>query len=124
LLSKDKEKFLDEVYGIIFDLLGLYKNIFPEFVESITDQEIGFIKSNLYTFDFWLFRLVLEAFKEHKAKIKKWFGSIVILHILAILRQTLFGFLLFYHYLISSGKENLRLQELIKIYEMEVLSIT
>ena len=124
VLKSESDEILDFFYKDIFDLLDL-NDKYIWFKEDILESEIKFLKNNLYSLDFWIFKDVINEFIANKKLIKSELTNIILLHVLAILRQTIFGLLILYTYFKEEKKEkNIRLDDLLKIYYSEVLLLS
>jgi hypothetical protein len=74
--------------------------------------------------DWWIWQDVLNFFENNLEKIRKYLSSLTIMNILAILKQTLFGFLIYITYIKdkeSSLKRDLKVNSLIKLYLNDIL---
>ena len=64
---------------------------------AFTDQDVVRLKNSLYAFDVQLFREVMTIIPWKT--FKKLYNDSVMLQHLSLLRETLFGFLIYYRYL-------------------------
>ena len=104
----------------------------PQFIEtiesSINDIEKDYLKENLYTVDTWLFQEVLHHLDTNTLTRHMKYSDYSILGILASLKDTLLGFILYYVYVLEQAQKNWSIyiaeDLLLKIYIIDVLNIT
>lgn len=103
----------------------------PAFAEtlttSVTSTERENLKENLYTIDVQVFQYFLQQLEAAELHRKSKYSDYSILGILASIKDTLTGFLLYYTFILyQEDKENISLDAdlLLKIYIIDVLNIT
>ncbi len=119
------EKVIEKTYQYLFQLAGNNKKSL--YSTEFTSADISTIKENIYSFDLWLWLDFLKLLKEQKPNLTQWYSSQSIMGIFALIRESLFGFLLYYKYLELKEEEkeiNLKLNILKQIYIYDVIWIT
>ena len=92
--------------------------------EYFEEDEIKILKYNLYSLDWWIWQYILEFFEDNLSSIKEYISNLTILNLLAILKQTFFGFLMYLTFLRQKEAElnkDLKINSLIKIYLNDIL---
>lgn len=118
---------LTQVYGVVAQQLVTMDHFLPTICARLTEQDCMHLKENLYTIDFWLRWESMRLLEEHDVALSETYGDMSILGIIAGLRETIFGFLLYYTYLLgqeASSGISYKLAALKKIYILDVLNIS
>lgn len=125
LIKLSTNEFVYQYYEPIFSHFKLWENVLKILQNAFTEQDVVRLKNSLYAFDVQLFREVLSMMPWKK--IQALYNDTVILQNLALLRETLFWFLIYYRYLQNiqwkdgeKGKLNLSLLK--KVYISHILN--
>ena len=125
MLHLSHEDFVTEYYAPLFSHFPLWENAMSVLKIALWDQDIVRLRNSLYAFDVQLFRDVLAMLPWKK--IQKIYNDTSVLYILAYLRETLFGFLIYYKYLQLfqelEKKHTLNLSLLKKTYLIGILNL-
>ena len=118
-------EFVYEYYEHIFSNFKLWENVLKILQNAFTEQDVVRLKNSLYAFDVQLFREVISMFPWKK--FQNLYNDTVILHHLALLRETLFWFLIYYRYLQTINgsnweRNNFNLSLLKKVYLLHILN--
>ena len=125
LIQLSQNEFVYNYYEPIFSNFELWENVLKILQNAFTDQDVVRLKNSLYAFDVQLFR---EAISMLPWKIfKKIYNDSVMVQHLALLRETLFGFLIYYRYLqlvqeADKWKRNFDLSLLKRVYILQILN--
>ena len=125
LIKLSQREFVYNYYEPIFSHFQLGGNILEMLQNAFTDQDVVRLKNSLYAFDVQLFREVMTMIPWKQ--FGKIYNDCVMLHHLSLLRETLFGFLIYYRYLqlvqeSGNGKKNLDLSLLKRVYILQILN--
>jgi hypothetical protein len=125
LINLSSSEFVYQYYEPIFANFGMWENVLKILQNAFTNQDIVRLKNSLYVFDVQLFRELISMFPWKK--FKNLYNDTVMLQHLALLRETLFWFLIYYRYLQNvQGQENEKmgwnLTLLKKIYLLHILN--
>ena len=125
LIKLSSRDFVYNYYEPIFSNFQLWENVLKILQNAFTDQDIIRLKNSLYAFDVQLFREVMTIIPWKT--FKKLYNDSVMLQHLSLLRETLFGFLIYYRYLqliqeLNDWKNDLDLLFLKKVYISQVLN--
>lgn len=125
LIQLSSDDFVYNYYEPIFWNFQLWENVLKILQNAFTDQDIVRLKNSLYAFDVQLFREAISMLPWKN--FKKIYNDSVMLQHLSLLRETLFGFLIYYRYLqmfqeSENGKKNLDLSLLKRVYILKVLN--
>lgn len=105
LAKKNYKDLIDFAYGIydttFFDQLRYKETLLQHKIE---DSEIH-LKENLYSLDFWIYTNFLQKLAPYAQKLKDVYSDASVVWVLALTRETLFWFLLYYVYLKTKGVE-------------------
>jgi hypothetical protein len=91
------------------------------------DENISSFKENLYTPDYWVYKMTIEHMQSIIDLLQEKYGNASILWILHTLRETLMWLYLYTTYVVEKAQakwEEDHLQELLKIYCVDVLNIS
>ncbi len=126
MIKLSAKDFVYHYYESTFSKFPLGENVLEILQNAFTDQDIVRLKNSLYAFDVQLFREVLEMLPWKN--MQKVYNDTSMLQILALMRETLFGFLIYYRYLqlIQEAKPNekkMNLSLLKKTYILQVLNL-
>lgn len=116
--------FVESIYQDIsrnldtFDILSLLK-------KELTDQDIYYIKENIYNLDFWISKKFFRALYENTLLLKNEYDDIILLNIFATIRETFFGLLIYLTYIQGQNtiKSPINTNILINLYMQEILHI-
>lgn len=125
LIQLSSNEFVYNYYEPIFWNFQLWENVLKILQNAFTDQDIVRLKNSLYAFDVQLFREAISMIPWKN--FSKIYNDSVILQHLSLLRETLFGFLIYYRYLqmlqeSENGKKHLDLSLLKRVYILKVLN--
>ena len=124
LIKLPLNEFVYHYYEPVFSNFELWENVLKILQNAFTEQDIVRLKNSLYAFDVQLFREVISMIPWKVFK-KIYNDSVMVQH-LALLRETLFWFLIYYRYLqlvqeSNNGKKNLDLSLLKRVYILQIL---
>ena len=97
MIKLSTNDFVYQYYEPIFSNFKLWENVLKILQNAFTDQDVVRLKNSLYAFDVQLFREVISMLPWKK--FQSLYNDTVILQHLALLRETLFWFLIYYRYL-------------------------
>ena len=97
LINLSSNDFVYYYYEPVFYNFKLWENVLKILQNAFTDQDVVRLKNSLYAFDVQLFREVISMLP--RKKFQNLYNDTVMLQHLALLRETLFGFLIYYRYL-------------------------
>jgi len=97
LIKLSSNDFVYQYYEPVFSNFKLWENVLKILQNAFTDQDVVRLKNSLYAFDVQLFREVISMLPWKK--FQNLYNDTVILQHLALLRETLFWFLIYYRYL-------------------------
>ena len=125
LIKFSSNDFVYQYFEPIFSNFKLWENVLKILQNAFTDQDVVRLKNSLYAFDVQLFREVLSMLPWKK--FQSLYNDTVMLQHLALLRETLFWFLVYYRYLQNiqeQDKEKTRynLTLLKRVYILHVLN--
>lgn len=125
LIKLPTNEFVYQYYEPIFSNFKLWENVLKILQNAFTDQDVVRLKNSLYAFDVQLFREIISMFPWKK--FQSMYNDTVMLQHLALLRETLFWFLVYYRYLQNiqdKEKENVKfnLTLLKKVYILHILN--
>ena len=125
MIKLSTNDFVYQYYEPIFSNFELWENVLKILQNAFTDQDVVRLKNSLYAFDVQLFREVISMLPWKK--FQKLYNDTVMLQNLALLRETLFWFLIYYRYLQNiqdqeKEKTKLNLSLLKKVYILHILN--
>ena len=125
LIKLPTNEFVYQYYEPIFSKFKLWENVLKILQNAFTEQDVVRLKNSLYAFDVQLFREVLSMFPWKK--FQNLYKDTVMIQNLALLRETLFWFLIYYRYLQNiqwqdGEKSKLNLSLLKKVYISHILN--
>ena len=125
LIKLPTNEFVYQYYEPIFSNFRLWENVLKILQNAFTDQDVVRLKNSLYAFDVQLFREVISMLPWKK--FQNLYNDTVMLQHLALLRETLFWFLIYYRYLqniqgTDKEKSKYNLLLLKKIYILHILN--
>ena len=97
MIKLSTNDFVYQYYEPIFSNFKLWENVLKILQNAFTDQDVVRLKNSLYAFDVQLFREVISMLPWKK--FQSLYNDTVMLQHLALLRETLFWFLIYYRYL-------------------------
>ena len=97
LINLSSNDFVYQYYEPVFSNFKLWENVLKILQNAFTDQDVVRLKNSLYAFDVQLFREVISMLPWRK--FQSLYNDTVMLQHLALLRETLFWFLIYYRYL-------------------------
>ena len=127
MLHTKKKELAYEFYAPLARCVPDIANFQETLSASITASEQENLKENLYTVDIQVFQYVLKELQAKSLHRQTKYSDYSILGILASIKDTLMGFLLYYVYILyQEDKENISLEAdlILKIYIIDVLNIT
>lgn len=102
-------------------------HLLPTIHDYVTPSDIATFKGNLYSYDIQLWREMVKLLYEKEVMLSDSYGDMSILGILAQLRETIFGFMLWYTYITQeqiTADVDLHTEELKNIYITDVLNVS
>ena len=125
LIQLSQNEFIYHYYEPIFSNFQLWENVLEILQNAFTDQDVVRLKNSLYAFDVQLFREAISMIPWKNFK-KIYNDSVMVQH-LALLRETLFWFLIYYRYLqmiqeSDKWKRNFDLSLLKRVYILQILN--
>ena len=125
MIKLSPNNFVHEYYEPIFSNFKLWENVLKILQNALTEQDIIRLKNSLYAFDVQLFREITSIIP--RKKFQKLYNDTIILQNLALLRETLFWFLIYYKYLENVQEDNkeknkLHTSLLKKVYILNILN--
>ena len=125
MIKLSSSDFVYQYYEPIFSKFWLGENVLKILQNAFTEQDVVRLKNSLYAFEVQLFREVISMFPWKS--FQKIYNDTIILQHLALLRETLFWFLVYYKYLQNiqeqkDEKGRLNLSLLKKVYILHVLN--
>lgn len=127
LMKADRPQLVNELYGKVSFFLQTMIHLLPTLKQQLTDQDIMNLRDNLYTLDLWLWIEALQLLADADTDLASTYGDMSIVGIFAGMRDTLFGFLLWYTHIQQEAvqaKVDLHLPVLRRIYIIDVLNIS
>lgn len=124
LIKQKDGDFVSNVYAKLIKLLWINSE---DLFSSLDKWNIFSLKESLYNLDFWMMDVVLSEIGSMKI-LHQHYNTSSLLGIMSVLRETLFGFLLYVVFLENKQKgmkkwENLRIDILYTTYVIDVLWI-
>ena len=104
LIKLSSNDFVYQYYEPVFSNFKLWENVLKILQNAFTDQDVVRLKNSLYAFDVQLFREVISMLPWKK--FQNLYNDTVMLQHLALLRETLFWFLIYYRYLQSVQEQD------------------
>ena len=125
LIKLPTNEFVYQYYEPIFSNFKLWENVLKILQNAFTEQDVVRLKNSLYAFDVQLFREIISMFSWKK--FQSLYNDTVMLQHLALLRETLFWFLIYFKYLQNiqdkdEEKTKFNLTLLKKIYILHILN--
>ena len=125
LIKLPTNEFVYQYYEPIFSNFKLWGNVLEILQNAFTDQDVVRLKNSLYAFDVQLFREIISMFPWKK--FQSLYNDTIMLQHLALLRETLFWFLIYYKYLQNiqdkdEEKTKFNLTLLKKVYILHILN--
>ena len=123
LIKLSSSDFIHQYYEPIFSNFKLWENVLKILQNAFTEQDVVRLKNSLYAFDVQLFYETIVIFPWKR--FQNLYNDTVILQHLALLRETLFWFLIYYRYLQNVQEQNkvkLDLLLLKKVYILHILN--
>ena len=125
LIKLPTNEFVYQYYEPIFSNFKLWENVLKILQNAFTEQDVVRLKNSLYAFDVQLFREIISMFPWKK--FQSLYNDTVMLQHLALLRETLFWFLIYYKYLQNiwdkdEEKTKFNLTLLKKVYILHILN--
>ena len=125
LVTSKPTKFLETVYGSIAQHLQSKDIFLASLKKNLSNNDLFHIKENVYNIDFRIAQAAYHDIHGNKIMLSANYSDAAILWILAQIRETLWGFLLYRAFLQSqtNSKRNLQIDFLNKIYVQEILHL-
>ena len=123
LIKLSSSDFIHQYYEPIFSNFKLWENVLKILQNAFTEQDVVRLKNSLYAFDVQLFYETIVMFPWKR--FQNLYNDTVTLQHLALLRETLFWFLIYYRYLQNVQEQNkvkLDLLLLKKVYILHILN--
>jgi hypothetical protein len=125
MIKLSTNDFVNQYYEPIFSNFKLWDNVLKILQNAFTDQDVVRLKNSLYAFDVQLFREVISMFPWKN--FQNLYNDTVMLQNLALIRETLFWFLIYYKYLQNiqeqdKEKTKFNLTLLKKVYILHILN--
>ena len=125
LIKLSSNEFVYNYYEPIFSNFKLWENVLKILQNAFTEQDVVRLKNSLYAFDVQLFREAISMLPWKK--FQSMYNDTVMLQHLALLRETLFWFLIYYRYLMMSENVGwwgvkLNLNLLKRVYILHILN--
>jgi len=117
----DKTKLIKVIYKPLSDLIPK-RNLIEKLERHLSEHDIYHLKENLYNIDFWIHQLLYTKVNKYKTVIKKDYDEAAIIGILAKMRETLLGYLLFQTQ-VKKSKKNIKSELISDVYVNEILHI-
>lgn len=117
----DKTKLIKTIYKPISDLIPK-RNLIKNLEIHLSEHDIYHLKENLYNIDFWIHQWLYTKLNKYKTILKKDYDEGAIIGILAKMRETLFGYLLFQTQ-VKKSKKNIKSGLISDVYINEILHI-
>ncbi len=127
LVKMDNQTFVKTIYDRVSFNLKNIKNFSDILYANFSEKDISNIKENVYTFDFWVWVDILEKLNSNNVDLTDKYSDFSILGIVAVLRDTIFGFVLYLKYLEIKNldfKSDIKINVLKKIYILDVIWIS
>jgi hypothetical protein len=127
LMKADDETIIDQVYRRVEVFLPAISHFVSTLHDYLDGDDVEQIKENLYTLDLWMWLEALQYLGEEEVDFASNYGDLSILGVIAGMRDTLFGLLLYLTHLQKEASEaqiDLKLQALKKIYILDVLNLS
>ncbi len=127
LLRSRGKNLVHEFYQPLADCVPAIPAFMETVERSVMKEEYDYLKESLYTVDTWLFHELLQRVAASNLQWRQKYSDYSVLGILASLKDTLFGFILYYTYLWEQSEKNghsyLAEDLFLKIYIIDVLNI-
>jgi hypothetical protein len=125
-LDLSADALLDHVYGPLCWLLDKWDELLGLLQKHVLPHETIALKDNLYTVDLWVRLSAIRVMRDRDRPLSQMYGDMSIMGIVSVMRDTLFGFLLYITSLRQYSHPNhqaLATQELKRIYCTDVLNV-
>lgn len=126
-MKLSNKALLTQVYSPVAKQLAAMPHFLPTVCKRLTDEDCMHLKENLYTIDLRLWWEAIGLFEKFEVNLSATYGDMSILGIIAGLRETLFGYLLYFTYLLAQENAtgiNYKLAAFKKIYVLDVLNVS
>ncbi|USN54547.1 MAG: hypothetical protein H6765_08590 [Candidatus Peribacteria bacterium] len=127
LMKASKPALVEKLYGNVAHFLKSLNHFLPTLKKQLDSEDIAHIKDNLYTLDLRMWMEALQSLVNADIDLNATYGDLSIMGISAGLRETIFGFLLYYIYLQEEARTTgieLQFQALKRIYVLDVLNLS
>ncbi len=95
-----------EFYKSLIQCLPNIPDLEKTIIKSVTEHEKAYIMENLYTADTWIFQTLLSRISHSLLSWHHKYSDYSIMGILASLKDTIFGFILYYTYLLDQAEKS------------------
>jgi hypothetical protein len=122
LIKLKSSEFVSAFYAPFFEYCEHSDQVLHILQHSFSESEIVRLKDSLYSFDMWVFRSLLAHLPFQQ--MKKQYTDLVVVQILALLRELLPGFLLYYHFISRQDekqKKSYHSEVLLKVFAIDIL---
>lgn len=126
VIAGSDEEVIHEVYGPALSLLQKKDDILACIVDHVQPQDITALKDNVYTVDLRVRIIATRWLQDNKVNVSDMYGDMSIMGMVSVMRETLFGCLLYLRYLrqqTHTQHTGFATQELKKIYITDVLNV-
>lgn len=128
MLHKKGDALVSQYYESLTQCVPHIPDMLPTIEKSISTPEKEYLKESLYSADTWLFQELLDRLSQKGPNRHHKYSDYSILGILASLKDTLFGFILYYSYMLQEAEKQgniyIGAELFMKIYIIDVLNIT
>lgn len=98
LLKQNKKVLIKEVYSELNNSLEDLHNFSDILTWFVSKSDLFYLKESMYSLDFWVTKIFYTKLHEFGIDFKKLYSDLSILWIFATIKESLFGFMLYYQY--------------------------
>lgn len=121
-IQGDEKKVIEYVYSPLIKILKETPNLKDIIKKNITPKDVFHVKENLYTADFWIYNIALQYIHQ-KCELSDNYTDMNILGIIATLRDTLFGCILYLQFLEKNKISKDQIDIIIDLYITDILHL-
>ena len=124
-IKKEKSDFIKDIYSPISKNLKEIKNFLETITENLTEDDLYNLRENIYCLDFWITKYFFE--KSWNLDLYTNYSDFSIMGIFSIIKESLFGFLLYLTYLKSLDEnkdDKLNTDLFYIVYVKDILNIS
>lgn len=125
IIKKNKSGFIKSIYWPIQENLKEITDLITIINENLKEEDIYNLKENIYNLDFWIANTFFKKVKT--LKLHTSYSDFSIIGIFSIIKESLFGFLLYITYLewfSKTIKNELHIETLYTIYAKDILNVS